>query len=342
MTKMYPKRADAAEPADTCQAEVSGGGQGSGAVRKDAGSRPPIPGERALSLPADCDIRRLQRLRPFVRQSGDEWRRAWLLPGRKLLDYLIVYIADGHGSFTVDASTFAVGPGDLVWIPPDTYHEMEGFAPSMHCIYAHFDLLYDPARSNWDACIPGGTLSLEPWTGLMHPPLDDAVIGSWKGTLPVSNAAAIGGLLTALCVEHRRLAADAAVQIGGMMLQLVGLILRGLSPGRKSTPHAAQIQAALEFIREHADRDLHVGRLAAAVGLSGSHLRRLFRETVGKSPRAVHREARIRKACGMLVYNTRMNISEVAFALGFSTVHNFSRAFHQLTGTAPTAYRRGK
>jgi AraC-like DNA-binding protein len=43
----------------------------------------------------------------------------------------------------------------------------------------------------------------------------------------------------------------------------------------------------------------------------------------------------------MLVYSNR-SISETAYALGFSTVHNFSRAFSQVTGMSPGAYRRGK
>jgi len=239
----------------------------------------------------------------------------------------------------VDGESFPVGPGDVIWIPPDTLHEMEGFAPRMHCIYAHFDLCYDPCRSNWDACIPGGTVSLGPWALLRHPRLDDPVIDAWKGKLAVHNGAAVGALLAAICREHRRLAAAAAVQLGGMLLQLIGLILRGQQPAGRPGPHLDKIQTALGHIREQTDTELDVARLAATVGLSPSHLRRLFRETVGSSPRGVHREARMRKACEMLVYHSRMNISEIAFALGFSTVHNFSRAFRQVTGVSPSEYR---
>lgn len=303
--------------------------------------RQPIPGERQTETPDALNAARLSSLTPFVRQTGDDHRKPWLLRRRVLLDYLVVYIARGTGRFTVGNETFGVHRGDLVWIPPSTPHEMEGFAPIMHCVYAHFDLAYDPRRSHWDACIPGGVLDLSPWADRMHPPLRDPVISAWSGRLPVSNAGTIGTLLTELCVEHRRAPARNALLLSAMMQRIVGEILRGLTPNVGSTAHVEAMQGAAAYILEHAGRPLDVARLAGALGLSESHFRKLFREHTGSSPRAMHRRARIRKACEMLVYDTGMNVSEVAYALGFSTVHNFSRAFRDITGVPPTTYRCG-
>ncbi|MBD3241643.1 MAG: helix-turn-helix domain-containing protein [Chitinivibrionales bacterium] len=301
----------------------------------------PIPGERTVEHPGHFDASRVHRLRPYVRQTGDDHRKPWLLRSRKLLDYLLVYIAKGTGRFTVGNHTFGVHRGDLIWIPPDTPHEMEGFAPVMHCVFAHFDLLYDPRRSHWDACIPGGVLDLTPWAEYLHPPLGDPVIDGWCGKLPIDNAPAIGTMLTELCVEHRRTAATNALLLSAAMQRIVGEILRGLTPTTEKTAHAQAIQSAVAYIQEHAGRPLDVARLADAVNLSESHFRKLFRELTGCSPRALHRRARIRKACELLVYDTGMNVSQVAYALGFSTVHNFSRAFRDVTGVAPSVYRRG-
>ena len=303
-------------------------------------TRRPVPGERTIEHPKPQISERLLRLHPYVRQTGDDFRKPWLLRSRKLLDYLVVYIAEGAGRFVVAGEEFPVGPGDLIWIPPDTLHEMEGYAPVMHCVYAHFDLLYDPARSHWDACIPGAVQDLTLWSSLMHPSLNDPLIDSWHGKLPVTNGPAIGALLSSICVEHRRAPAGNALQLAGMVLQLVGLIAQGMAPAGHPTPHHRTLEGALGFVHEHPDRPLDVGRLAGAVGLSASHFRKLFREHTGRSPRSMHRQARMRKACELLVYNPAMNISQVAFALGFSTVHNFSRAFRDVTGYSPRAYRR--
>jgi len=261
------------------------------------------------------------------------------LKERRLLDFLIVHIASGAGRFRVADSEFGVAPGAIVWIPPDTPHEMEGFAPAMHCVYAHFDLLYDPARSHWDACIPGAVTDLGAWSNLHHPPMDHTAVGAWRGLLPLTNGPAVAAALSAICIEHRRAPSGNAVLLSGMLLQLVGLIIRGLAPvPRKSTHHQA-LQSALAFVNEHPGREVNVGQLASAAGLSAPHFRKLFREQNGRSPRAVHRHARIRKACELLVYNPALNVSQIAYSLGFSTVQNFSRAFHEVTGHSPSAYR---
>jgi AraC-like DNA-binding protein len=36
-----------------------------------------------------------------------------------------------------------------------------------------------------------------------------------------------------------------------------------------------------------------------------------------------------------------VNVSEIADALGFSNVHNFSRAFKSAMGVSPRAYKKG-
>lgn len=303
----------------------------------------PIPGERGFEAPCEIDTLRLAGLRPFVRQTGDDVRLPWLLRKRRLLDYLMVYIASGTGRFEVGNSVFCVGPGDLVWIPPDTLHEMEGYAPTMHCIFTHFDLLYDPKRSHWDACIPGGVTDLGPWKSLMHPSIDDPVIGSWCGKLTFGTTAEIGSQLAAMYVEHRRAPVTSSIKLSSMLFAIIGdLLWSNVQINRAVLPQRDEIRESVAFILEHSDTDLDIGRMSSHAGLSESHLRKLFRERTGQSARTMHRVARIRKACQMLAYQTGLNVSQIAQKLGFSTVHNFSRSFRQVTGCTPLEYRSGR
>ncbi|MDD5707735.1 MAG: helix-turn-helix domain-containing protein [Kiritimatiellae bacterium] len=300
-----------------------------------------IPGFRPADVPDAAGAMRLLRLAPFVRQSGNDRRAPWFLGERRLLDYLAVFIASGQGHFSVGAEDFEVGPGDLVWIPPDTPHSMRGYPPVMHCLYVHFDLLYDPARSHWDAYIPSGTLDLSPFRRLMHPPVDDPAIAAWRGLLRVSNPGAIETRLRDICFEHRRSPSGSALLLSGMLLGLLSDILRGVeSLGALTSAHLSDLRTAEAAIQSHLTGDLDVFPLAQAARLSCSHFRRLFRERFGESPRAMHRRARIRRACELLVYSN-LNVSEIAAALGYSTVHNFSRAFSQIAGAPPSRYRRG-
>ena len=87
-----------------------------------------IPGFRK-SEPLDAKSSwMLKSLSPYLRQSGNQWRPRWQIKSRKLLDYLLVFIASGEGVFTLQDETFPVSTGDAVLIPPDTLHEMSGIS----------------------------------------------------------------------------------------------------------------------------------------------------------------------------------------------------------------------
>ena len=140
-----------------------------------------IPGERSCAPPARPVAESLEWMQPYVRQSGDEVRTRWAITERKLLDYLLVHVVSGKGLFSVAGRSFQVRANSLVWIPPDTAHEMQCDSDTMHVRFIHFDLIYNRKRSHWDACIPGGTLDLSPWKSLLHPPLPQGALKKWCG-----------------------------------------------------------------------------------------------------------------------------------------------------------------
>lgn len=280
------------------------------------------------------------RLNPYVRIAREEWRGPWLIPSRRILDYLLVHITRGSGRFDVAGRAFEAREGDLVWIPPDTLHEMEGFAPKMLVAYVHFDLLYDSRRSPGTPVTPGGTRDISALRRFLHPPLKTPPIGGWCGKLAVANAPAIHALMKKIQLE------DMGVRDGmaqaGLMLQLVAAIARGLSPAAAlANLHWPAMQRSLAEISVQAGGPLDVSMLAAGARLSVSHFRKLFQAVHGQSPRTVHNAARIQKACEMMLYSgERWTLTRIAARLGFSTVHNFSRAFRRTLGVSPRQYRR--
>jgi AraC-like DNA-binding protein len=83
-----------------------------------------------------------------------------------------------------------------------------------------------------------------------------------------------------------------------------------------------------------------VKEMAAALGISASHLRTRFRESCGVTIGRHVRWLRLEKARGLLRLSTR-RVSEIAEMGGFSSVYTFSRAFHAAYGVAPLEYRKG-
>jgi AraC-like DNA-binding protein len=301
-----------------------------------------IPGGRDLEPPPVADMGRLQNFRPFVRQAGDDWRGPWFLSERKLLDYLIVFIGEGYGVFTVGDKTFNVKSGDLVWIPPDTLHEMRGSSEKMNCIYIHFDLAYDPARSHWNAFIPGGTKELSKCQAIMHPPVDDQSISRWCGKIAIENKSLVKQLMKQICLEHKRSGERSFLLLSGLMLQLISVLIADSEKNHHAeNMRWKEMEKSAETIRLSGDKAININEVAKECRLSLSHFRKIFREFHGVSPRYMHNQAVIQKACELLAYG-KMNVSEIASTLGYSNVHNFSRSFSKIMKVSPKNYRQGK
>ena len=92
------------------------------------------------------------------------------------------------------------------------------------------------------------------------------------------------------------------------------------------------------LISEHLDDpDLSVDVLSKKVGLSRTHLNRKMKDLTGESPASYIRQLRLRKSM-QLLKERHLTISEVAFAVGFSSPSYFSQAFRDYYGVTPKEY----
>lgn len=90
------------------------------------------------------------------------------------------------------------------------------------------------------------------------------------------------------------------------------------------------------------DRDyaepLTISDLAAAAFSSPAHLVRRFKIAFGETPHRYLQRRRIERAKEML-RNTEMSVTEICFAVGFTSLGTFSRTLKHLSGTSPSSYR---
>jgi AraC-like DNA-binding protein/ligand-binding sensor domain-containing protein len=99
------------------------------------------------------------------------------------------------------------------------------------------------------------------------------------------------------------------------------------------------LQRVMQFIEDNiSNSDASVGDMASAAATSRSGLQRKLKQAMGITPQDLLREARIKRAC-QLLRQTDKNVSEVAYACGFSDPKYFSRSFKQSTGMSPTEYK---
>lgn len=85
------------------------------------------------------------------------------------------------------------------------------------------------------------------------------------------------------------------------------------------------------------DPDLSVEKLSAEVGLSRVHLNRKMKELIHSSPSDMIRSIRLKQAAYLMI-NNEINISEVAYKVGFASHSYFSNSFHDFFGMKPSEF----
>ncbi|MBR1489283.1 MAG: response regulator [Bacteroidales bacterium] len=104
-------------------------------------------------------------------------------------------------------------------------------------------------------------------------------------------------------------------------------------------PTAGPLQDRVaEVIRKNLDNpSFGVDDLAREVGMSRVHLNRKLKDTAGISPSSLIKSTRMKQAAYLLIHD-KVNISEVAYRVGFSTPSYFSSSFREYFGMTPKEF----
>ena len=106
----------------------------------------------------------------------------------------------------------------------------------------------------------------------------------------------------------------------------------------KSARWDAEYRNAITFMRENAHKRMSLAELAEGCDMSVSKLKLLFREKNGEPPVACFLRLKIDEAKRLIKLNN-MNFSEISAALGFESIHYFSRLFKKIAGETPSEYK---
>jgi AraC family transcriptional regulator of adaptative response / DNA-3-methyladenine glycosylase II len=104
---------------------------------------------------------------------------------------------------------------------------------------------------------------------------------------------------------------------------------------------SATVARAMHLIRQGALDGGSVEDLAARLGVGTRHLRRLFRQHIGATPKAMADTQRLLFA-KRLVVETDMPITQAALAAGYGSLRRFNAAFQKHVGRTPTQLRASR
>lgn len=168
-----------------------------------------------------------------------------------------------------------------------------------------------------------------------------AALAALRRPVEIQNVGAIETLAGLLVDElshpskHAVFAENLAGSIAGGLLDIPNA---GGEPGNGRLTQA-QMNKLIARIDARGDRRLSVAEMADTVGLSESWFAYVFKQTTGKTPLQWQLGKRIDLARKLLAESER-TIADIAAQLGFSDQAHLTKAFRQITGETPAAWRR--
>jgi AraC-like DNA-binding protein len=276
---------------------------------------------------------------PYVRAADVPIRQHWYTPPRRLLDYLLFCVQDGHCLLSVDGVESPLAEGEICFIQPDTLHSLRGLT-STATPFVHLDIFHNPHREEGFPT-RGGQVNLATYQHLLQPRLNDLDWIDVPIILAPVHPVQFRSTLVKLVEVWQNADEISRLEANHLATELVLAIFKQY--GRVQTPTLRQrhslnwIPAYLSF---HVGEPLSVADMARRAHLSPSRFTAVFRHRFGFSPHQYLLRLRVEYAQSLLK-TTDLPLPEIAAACGFSDVHHFSKAFKRIAELSPGAFRRG-
>ena len=229
--------------------------------------------------------------------------------------YLIHLVVGGHGFYRVGEQEYSLGPGDLFLLRPG---QLAGYMASED----------DP----WEYCWVGFTGAYAAKL-VQHPPLTEQTLVFHSGE-PEPLRQALESIFEARGPRPE----NEAAMVGNLYLFLAELMHQAAEKEIRAPSAGSQyVLSAIKYIQFNYSHEITIDDIARTVGVSRSHLYRLFMSNVGQSPIDYLTAYRIGEACNLLK-NSQLSIAEIAASVGFSDKFYFSRVFKKSMGMPPSRY----
>ncbi len=163
-----------------------------------------------------------------------------------------------------------------------------------------------------------------------------------RGTLKTkANHARLDRIIQSIIEECRNEGLYYKETIKGYLRALVIELLRldeEREAARRQGTQSEYLTLAIKYVQEHYAEDLHIADLAKQCGLSESHFRRVFEESMNMKPADFVNMVRVQNACN-LILKGNLSMAEVGYRVGYTTSSTFDRNFSKITGKSPRQWK---
>lgn len=230
--------------------------------------------------------------------------------------YLMHLVTSGKGIFTVNDTSFEISEGDAFIIKPNT-------------LVSYVADENDPWEYYWVGFNGADASRLVELTSFEQ---DNPILKfSEQETALIKKS-----LLN--IYSNFGTTAEQEIMTVSRLFEVFSLIIK-FSPKKREDSSLARnyIKDAVKFIARNFSDNIDVEDIANHVGLSRSHLYRIFMKHLFLSPNECLTQYRINEAC-KLIRSTSLSIGEIANSVGFDDQLYFSRVFKKQKGVPPSKY----
>src|SRR5690606_35051848 len=107
---------------------------------------------------------------------------------------------------------------------------------------------------------------------------------------------------------------------------------------RNAMPYSSEVQKIKNYLDNQIQASFHSDKLSKHIGLSFKQINRLFKKETGSTVYKYVLSNNMDSAL-MMMQETYLTISQIAFQLGYTDPHYFSNLFKKKTGMSPSQYR---
>ncbi|MEN6670281.1 bifunctional transcriptional activator/DNA repair enzyme AdaA [Psychrobacter sp. B38] len=98
------------------------------------------------------------------------------------------------------------------------------------------------------------------------------------------------------------------------------------------------VEKTITFLEAHSEDELSSNEIALQIGISPFHLMRIFKKSIGYTPRGYLEKIRIENAQHLLL-RTELSSIDVGFEVGFQSTSSFYSAFKRITKLSHNNFR---
>jgi AraC-like DNA-binding protein len=151
---------------------------------------------------------------------------------------------------------------------------------------------------------------------------------------------AVGDLVLSIAGQNGCTSLALRERQGRHLLDLIAVLVGNPLAVAGPRPREVALSRAKNYVAQHLeDHDLNAARIATSVGISLSHLGRLFKARSTTVMRYIW-SCRLERAADLVKRRGQSNVSigEIAHSCGFSSHAHFSRTFKERFGLSPSDY----